>query len=335
VVVGIQNVADTDGDGREQVPTEIVHMELTGMSSMGPVIVRVRDRNRHPNRRSTGEIEETRNTQSGRLDLPPFALTGTADSFFDVFFEVEVGGQVLHSHDPKRMRTIITRKPPAGGETYENPQVIELFTENENPAGVRITGAFHIPNPVPPIPAGTDRFPSGGRITFVPLQGDPETIQLSSEGLPDAIVERGPQTGNMINAEILSLELQGMSQQFGQVIVRIGSQHGLLPSTGRVMNIQQNPDGTFRSGDSFFDVFFEVEFRPPLGGALRARNTIPLRLSAQIFSLPPNLDLGDPCSEYLGQVRTALFAQGQRIGDVTEAINIPFQGVRGTACQGR
>jgi uncharacterized repeat protein (TIGR01451 family) len=148
VVVGSQGQAmDTDGDGLDQVPTELVSMSLTGNSSMGPVTVTVRDSSMHPNMRSTGEIEERRNTRSGRLDLPPFALTGTADSFFDVFFQIRIGPLVLHSHDPKRMRTTITQKPPDEGETYQNPDVIELYDENENRTGVRITGAAHTPRP--------------------------------------------------------------------------------------------------------------------------------------------------------------------------------------------
>jgi len=161
VEVDLGSLADSDGDGREEIDTEIVSMQLTGTSNLlGPVTVRV-PQARHPLQRSVGKIEESINVQPGRLDLPgrdpPFCVepvppncVGTmADSFFDVYFEVEAAGQVLHNHDPKHMMEIIVHKPPATGETYENPDVIQLFNESEIYAQVDVTGASHTPDPHP------------------------------------------------------------------------------------------------------------------------------------------------------------------------------------------
>lgn len=151
VDVALGMLADTDGNGLEQVPTEMVQLDLTGTSEcFGTVTVRLRDPNKPPFRRTLGEIEETVNTQSGRLDVPPFAPSGTAHSFFDVFFEVEVSnfpGVVLHNDTPKRMRGLITHKPPDPGNTYDNPDVIELYTENDSASGVFIGPSRHVPNP--------------------------------------------------------------------------------------------------------------------------------------------------------------------------------------------
>ena len=87
---------DDNGNGRDEVQTEMVDMQLTGNSPLGPVLVRL-----NPNIPSRGQIEETANTQPGRLDLPPFAPSGTASSFFDVFFEITIqrpeGPLVLHT----------------------------------------------------------------------------------------------------------------------------------------------------------------------------------------------------------------------------------------------
>ena len=58
--------ADTDGDGREQVPTRMTAMDLRGLSSFGPVQM-VLD----PAHATVGEIEETANTTPGILDIPP------------------------------------------------------------------------------------------------------------------------------------------------------------------------------------------------------------------------------------------------------------------------
>ena len=71
----------------------------------------------NPSIPSRGEIEENENTLTGRLDLPPFAPSGSADSFFDVFLEVELlDGTVLHTDRPKRMSSRILHKPPAPGD---------------------------------------------------------------------------------------------------------------------------------------------------------------------------------------------------------------------------
>jgi hypothetical protein len=145
VNVALGDVRDTDGDGLDQVATEMTQLQLSGYSSMGLITVRLRDPSKHPFQRSTGEIEEITNIQPGRLDLPPFASSGTASSFFNVFFEVEVNGQVFHSHDPKHMQATITHKPPGPGDKYETLAVVELFDENEKPTGIRVSKVSHTP----------------------------------------------------------------------------------------------------------------------------------------------------------------------------------------------
>src|SRR5262249_7714109 len=108
--------SDTDGDGRDQVETQIVDMKLTGNSSLWPVSVTL-----DPLHPAYGEIEENANTAPGRLDLPPFAPTGTASSFFDVFVDLHVNGQALHPATPLHMASTIRNKPPRKGDQYVNP----------------------------------------------------------------------------------------------------------------------------------------------------------------------------------------------------------------------
>src|SRR5262249_29803128 len=81
--------------------------------------------------------------------LPPFAATGKADSYFDVFVEFLVGGQVYHPAQPLHMQSVITHKPPAPGETYVNPftQPIELLGPNGEHTGVFVVNEIHTPNP--------------------------------------------------------------------------------------------------------------------------------------------------------------------------------------------
>jgi len=160
VEVDLGSLADADSDGREDIQTEIVSMDLTGHSSLlGRVELRLRDPAKDPLQRTLGEIEEKLNVQAGRLDLPgtdpPFCVepipancVGTmADSFFDVYFEVEAGGLVLHNRTPKHMEAIISQKPPAGGETYENPEWIQLYDESNTLVPIWVGPASHTPDP--------------------------------------------------------------------------------------------------------------------------------------------------------------------------------------------
>jgi hypothetical protein len=150
------------------------------------VTVRRRDPAIHPFQRSTGKIEERTNVQPGRLDLPgrdppfctepvpPNCAGTTADSFFDVYFEVLALGQVLHNHAPKHMATTITHKPPAKGETYEDPVAIPLFNESDVQVGT-VNAAHHTPDP---------RI--GGIAELPPLSPDEAGAATGGSGWPPA-----------------------------------------------------------------------------------------------------------------------------------------------------
>jgi hypothetical protein len=131
---------DNDPDGREEVATEMAALDLAGTSSLGIVKMRLR-----PGIRSVGEIEEQVNNNPGILDLPPFTATGTADSFFDIFFEVEFGGIVLHNVQPLKWYGVIDHKPPQNASYESNPQPISLVDEDGNPTGFAIVHSFYWP----------------------------------------------------------------------------------------------------------------------------------------------------------------------------------------------
>jgi hypothetical protein len=118
---------DDDNDGQDEVSTEIVSMELKGSSpSLGEVFLRV-----NPNVPSLGQITEQVNNTPGVLDLPPFTPIGVAESFFDVFFEVEIPstGQSFTTLEPMRLMGVITRKPAAPCDFFESDdeEEIEIF----------------------------------------------------------------------------------------------------------------------------------------------------------------------------------------------------------------
>ena len=159
---GPEGVADDDdGDGLDEVETEIVSMELTGDSPLGPIIVR-----QSSLQRSLGEIEEIEDKTSGILDVPPFGSPGdTADSFFDVFFEIEVGGQTLFNSRPASMAAVIEHKPPECNATYRSThQPIELLDiATGEPTGIFMIAETHTPRPCdseePPVEVGGEVYP--------------------------------------------------------------------------------------------------------------------------------------------------------------------------------
>ena len=145
-----------DDTGPGSVETEIVAMQLRGSSpTLGEVEVRL-----NPNFPSLGQIREAVNTLTGRLDVRPFDPTADpADSFFDVFVEVEVpdgtgGTLVLFNDDidPIRIQTQITSKPPGEGETYKSVAVVPLSIVVDDvvvDSGFTIELVCHTPLPPP------------------------------------------------------------------------------------------------------------------------------------------------------------------------------------------
>lgn len=134
--------ADTDGDGKEQVKTEMVSLDLNG----GGFNVTV-----NPAMPSKGEIEELVNNTPGILDVDPFK-PGDASSFFDIFFVLTGPGLPgpLHNNVPLHIETVITEKPPASGQTYVHVQgAIELLNVDNRPSGIRLLAAGHTPVPPP------------------------------------------------------------------------------------------------------------------------------------------------------------------------------------------
>ena len=99
-------------DGHPDViDTEIVSMSLSG----GGIVLRVGDEASATIPSSLGTVVETGDP-------------AVAESFFDLFVELEVGGLQLYNHAPFRLRTDITLMPPQA--TYlEVTQCVPLFDD--------------------------------------------------------------------------------------------------------------------------------------------------------------------------------------------------------------
>ena len=123
---------DSDGDGLMDIRTEITAMNLVGMSPAGPVTLR-----QSQTRASRGVVEQ----QSKGADFP-------ADSFFDVFVEIEVAGLGrVHNEEPVRVEAVIDAIPPTlAYYRPTKPLAVPLLDANGQPVGV-IRNVIHIPLP--------------------------------------------------------------------------------------------------------------------------------------------------------------------------------------------
>ena len=118
----------------DSIDTEIVFMQLEGICQPGNISVKVRE---SATLASTGRIIEQNDSISGTLEFP-------ADSFFDVFFEMETPIGKLHNKEPLRLSCKIDGIPPYG--CFYEPDVgqVQLFDETQKLSGT-LTHAAHIP----------------------------------------------------------------------------------------------------------------------------------------------------------------------------------------------
>src|SRR6266700_2529635 len=284
--------ADTDGNGLEQVPTEITQFEVRGTSQLfGPITVRLRDPSLPPYHRSLGQIEEQSNQTQGILDVPPFTAAGMANSFFDVFFEVDVGGRVFHNNAPKRMQSIISHKPPAPGETDVGSEPTQLFDQKDQPTGIIIGASRHTPNPQ----VETDDFGySQGKINL--LYPNQQIERVIVAGPTQVKVDIDPATGfaadtdgnglDQVPTMMTLLNLMGNSSQ-GPVMISLDPSKPTLGQIEEEINttpgvLDLAPFGAGGCARSYFDVNALIKV-----GNRVLRPAVPLHIVARICHKPP------------------------------------------------
>jgi len=101
---------DDDGNGRDDTLSLLATLAVTGSSSLGTVNMQL-----NPTFLSQGQLEEHINNTPGTMDLLPYALVGTADSFFDVFFTVEISGTTFTHTVPHRWNGVVRYSPSSSG----------------------------------------------------------------------------------------------------------------------------------------------------------------------------------------------------------------------------
>jgi len=116
-----------DIDGYAMINTTIVFMNLTGFSAhMGPIAI----------------VESPSKTSNGTIREWTIGKDFPADSFFDVYIEINTTFGTFHNDDPVHMRSVIYRIPPFGALYYPPVETIFLKNEAEGIVG-RIVHATH------------------------------------------------------------------------------------------------------------------------------------------------------------------------------------------------
>ena len=192
-------------------------------------------------------------------------------------------------------------------------------------AGVAITLALPAAGPSRQSTALVeDSFPSGATVVVELIGLPPVTVQLSSEGLPDAVVERGPlvlqragqrrqrgvQGGSLVaDTEVVSMELRGKATIIGvpdsTFYLQAGRKYtpGRPPSKGKLTNVKTTVSGDVWRLNSDFTLYGNATADVPQqrGGFLRFDYEWgPMEVSAEPFAwdLPPNR----PVDRKLGRV---------------------------------
>jgi hypothetical protein len=322
---------DLDGDGLDEVRARITKLEMRGRGARGPILIRLRD---EPV--SAGAIEETANTTRGVLDLPPFAASGRADSFFDIWVDLVIGDQVLRPAQPIRLSTIVTRWPPTPDEKYqsidERPNA--LLDPKGNPTGLLIRRVIHVPNPEREV----DQFPASvAQITLQLPTGVTELVELTGPTVVEVAI---PPSGmaadtdgdgrDQVSARMTQLQLSGNSS-LG--LVRVGLNPD-QPSRGEIEEVANESPGILdvppftRAGtaDSFFEVYFEITVNDQ---SFRAAG--PARMQSLIRHKPPA-----PGDEYVNpfvEPIDLLDANGKATGiRLVREVHVPSPGDPRSTC---
>lgn len=134
------SLADFDLDGREEVPLELTELSLTSVDPAQPATITLRNELTV----STGLLEEQTNTTSDTLDFP-------AESFFDVFFEIDIDGDVYSNASSISLESISQQLPFAEGQEFlPGDGFAPIPLQGGGPA-LTITDIVYIPDPEPPI----------------------------------------------------------------------------------------------------------------------------------------------------------------------------------------
>lgn len=275
--------------GTGAVPIEIVGLSL--VSSEPALTIR-----QSPTRKSRGEARKP-HAEDIPIGREPVCV---ADSFFDVFVEIDAGNDIYENVEPIRMSG---REPVPlvhKGRTFalfQTNDAVSIRSKTTQKIVGEISRTIHTINPVPPTPnpcfpgAGTDIMEStllhdidipGVGLCRANLSG-PVTVKRSDPYMD-------PATGlTCIDTEMVEMLLQGVDPVCGRISIVLSP---FRSSRGKIC---EKVKGTCFPANSFFDVFVKVELKDL---NLCLYSCVPARMECMISQIPPfgclyNLNIGE------------------------------------------
>ena len=312
-----QQVGDT-------IQTEIVSLSLQGTHpSLGPINVHL-----DPDQPTLGEINNIQQSADCGFER--------ADSFFDVFFEVDVSalGETWFPERPVRLENELTTLPPRR-EDYENPFLDPIVLRDRatgQPRGQLLYEIHRVDPPFDPGPVCMDTWldlqltvPSAG-IFQEPLgaQG-PSTVAVGPPFVIDGTCSDGSPCLNDVDCgtagpceqrEAVQTEMTEMSLSSVQPHPMLGDYQIHVreqpPSLGLTQS--ESAHSTYPA-DSFFDVFVDID--TAMGRFSTSQQ--PVHVQAPIRNIPP--DPGTPFQSPPGQMYPVFDEQGNPVGDIRNVVH--------------
>lgn len=216
-------------DRREYIDTEIIQLDLSGSGAFGPVMLR-----ESPTRASTGKVVQ----QSPGVDFP-------ANSFFDVFVEVDYAGATFVNLEPVHMQAEIYSLPPFALPYLPPPGTcIPLAVKGSTQPVLWLIHAEHNVKTV------RDCYDVNAGFTFADHQTQ-TIVNFYGKGSASIVHGTLPKGAQMIAAELVTLSLTGYGIDSRGLTRVMSAQDTLIRGSFGAL-------GGSPGIDSFFDVFTEL-----------------------------------------------------------------------------
>ncbi len=183
----IGSAQDEQNNGIDEVETELAALELTGNSGyLGEVTL-----SQDIERPSFGVIEELANFTPDWLDLPPFADSGQASSFFDIFFDLNFATVTMTNPGSFRVAATIDESPTGTTSVFSGGGDIMLVDEHGVVTGWRARVRTLQFGPITDL-SGVDQLPrlAGQYLTAAPNPFNPRICIRFRSGVEGAAVLR-------------------------------------------------------------------------------------------------------------------------------------------------
>jgi len=214
----VRGNATTLANGITELPTQVLSLDLSGALPQGPPLTLTLD----PGKLSIGYTMQ----QKPGIDFP-------AQSFFDVFFDVQVGGPspvLLHNALADNMSATLTAIPPSPGTTFQSgPGTPIPLLDGNGSAPYSLVSSYFVVGLLPCLAFTVEGAGAGGpvcnagandlTVDYAQASGTNCTLEFNSYGSNVGLPTGCPTTANDVefvwNSTSLGMQIAGCSWTHG------------------------------------------------------------------------------------------------------------------------